>query len=248
MTWPWHTCFKPVRYALLVGFVFACGVQAATVTGQVALVNSDHPAVKAKRDYSGVVVWLEPLVAGSPRPSAYEPKAAVVDQRNKAFTPHVLAIEVGTAVDFPNSDPIQHNAFSNGDSQVFDLHLYAPQTTRRVVFRRPGIAKVFCNVHETMSAIIAVLPTPYFAVTGPDGGFQIQAPAGSYRLRFWHERSRADVLAKLEQQISVAGSNLTLGRVQISEEGYSPEPHKNKWGLEYSAAREEYVFYPGGRR
>jgi len=101
MTWPWHTCSNAVRYALLVGFVFACGVQAATVTGQVALVNSDHPAVKAKHDYSGVVVWLDPLGAASPRPAASALKQAVMYQRNKTFIPHVLAIEVATAVDFP---------------------------------------------------------------------------------------------------------------------------------------------------
>lgn len=232
---------------LLAGLLFAFQVPAATITGQVALVNSAQAAVKAKHDYSGVVVWLAPLGGGSP-PAASSPKQAVVNQRSKTFTPHVLAIEAGTAVDFPNSDPIQHNAFSNGDSQVFDLHLYAPQTSRRVVFRRPGIAKVFCNIHESMNAIIAVLPTPYFAVTGPDGGFQIQAPAGRYRLQFWHERTRADVLAKLEQQVSVGDGNLSLPRVQISEEGYSPVSHKDKWGLEYTGGREENIFYPGGRR
>ena len=246
MTWPWHTCSNAVRYALLISF--ACSVQAATVTGQVALVNSDHPAVKAKRDYSGVVVWLEPLGAASPRPAASALKQAVMHQRNKTFIPHVLAIEVATAVDFPNSDPIFHNAFSNADGQVFDLHLYAPQTVRRVVFRRAGISKVFCNVHENMSAIIAVLATPYFAVTGPAGGFQIEAPAGKYHLRFWHERTRADLLANLEQQLSVGDANVTLPRIQISEEGYRPVPHKDKWGLEYTRPREEYVFYPGGRR
>ena len=234
-------------YLLLAILGFASGVRAAAVTGQIALPNSNQAAAKAKRNYSGVVVWLEPVGAAPPRPVAAL-KQAVMDQRNKAFIPRVLAIEVGTAVDFPNSDPIFHNAFSNGDSQVFDLHLYAPQTTHRVVFRRPGVAKVFCNMHESMSAIIVVLPTPYFAITGPDGEFQIEAPAGAYRLRFWHERTRADLLAKLEQQLSLTGANLTLPRVQISEEGYRPSPHTNKWGLEYTGQREESIFYPGGRR
>ena len=235
-------------YLLLACVVFASSARAATVTGQVALVNSDQAAVKAKHDYSGVVVWLEPVGAAPPRPAGSAPKQAVMDQRNKTFIPHVLAIEAGTAVDFPNSDPIVHNAFSSGDSQVFDLHLYAPQTTRRVVFRRPGIAKVFCNVHESMSAFIAVMSTPYFAITRRDGGFQIQAPAGAYRLRFWHERSRADVLAKLEQPLAVGDGNLSVPRVQVSEEGYTPAPHKDKWGLEYAGARGENIFYPGGRR
>lgn len=235
-------------YLLLASLILTWGLPAATVAGQVTLVNSDHPAVKAKRDYSGVVVRLEPLGAGAPRPAASGLKQAVMDQRNKTFIPYVLAVEVGAAVDFPNSDPIFHNAFSNGDGQVFDLHLYAPQTTRRVVFRRPGIVKVFCNIHESMSAIIAVLTTPYFAVTGADGRFQIRAPAGNYRLRFWHERTRADLLAKLEGPLVVVEGDVTLPAVRISEEGHRLLAHKNKWGLEYPRAREEYVYYPGGRR
>ena len=62
----------------------------------------------------------------------------------------VLAVQVGTPVDFPNADSILHNVFSNFDGQVFDLHLYAAQTSRRVVFRRAGIARIFCNIHPTM--------------------------------------------------------------------------------------------------
>ena len=162
-------------------------VLAATVTGNVALVGTDGHAPK-KRDSSGVVVWLEP-VGGAPRLAPAQPKQATMEQRNKAFVPHVLAVELGTAVDFPNYDPMDHNAFSNYDAQVFDVHLYAPQESRRVVFRRPGIVRVFCNVHETMSAVIAVLQTPYFAVSNAAGRFEIQAPAGEYTLRFWDERS-----------------------------------------------------------
>src|SRR5438093_373252 len=140
MTWLWHICskrpLKPVRKsagrmpalpsaavaALFAGLVATVTMQACTVAGQVVLVNSDQPAVKGKHDYSGVVVWLEPLGNGTSHAAAPAMKQAVMDQHHKMFVPHVLAVEVNTAVDFPNSDPIFHNAFSNGDSQVFDLH------------------------------------------------------------------------------------------------------------------------------
>ena len=174
---------------------------AATVTGNVVLVGSDGSAPK-KRDFSGVVVWLEP-VGGAARPAPALPKQATMEQRNKTFVPHVLPVEVGTAVDFPNHDPIEHNAFSNYDSQVFDVHLYAPQTSRRVVFRRPGMVRVFCNIHETMSAVIAVLETPYFAVSNAGGRFEVRAPAGEYTLRFWDERSQPDVVAKLARRVTL---------------------------------------------
>ena len=68
-------------------------------------------------------------------------------QKDKTFTPHVLAIPVGATVEFPNFDPIFHNAFSNYDGKTFDLGLYAPGTSKSVVFSRPGIVRVFCNIH-----------------------------------------------------------------------------------------------------
>lgn len=230
-----------LRIALLV--LLARCAMAATFTGSVVLVNSEQPAVKNRHDYSGVVVWLEPVV-GEPRPGPSGPRRATMLQKNKAFVPHVLAVEVGTAVDFPNLDPIFHNAFSNYNGQVFDVHLYAPQTSRRIQFRKPGMVRVFCNIHATMSAVIAVLPTPYFAVTGPDGRFRIEAPDGLYRFQVWHERSDLETLSQLERQITLGPQGLVLAELRVSEQGYLALPHKNKYGHDYPPAPEDHVFYP----
>lgn len=219
---------------------------AATLSGSVVLINSEQPAVKKSHNYSGVVVWLEPSGA-APAPAPRRLLHARMEQKNKTFIPHVLAVEVGTAVDFPNLDPIFHNAFSNYDGQVFDVHLYAPQTSRRVVFRRPGMVRVFCNIHATMSAVIAVLPTPYYAVTGADGRFKIEAPEGTYRFQVWHERSSGETLSLLERQITLGSHELTLAALRISEQGYLALPHKNKYGHDYPPAPQEHVFYPGGQ-
>ncbi len=217
----------------------------AVLTGNVTLISSELHAVKAKHDYSGVVVWLEPAHAPPPSPAGF--RHATMQQKNKMFVPHVLAVEAGTVVDFPNLDPIFHNAFSNYNGQVFDVHLYAPQTSRRVAFRRPGMVRVFCNIHATMSAVIAVLPTPYYAVTGPDGRFRIEAPEGTYRFQVWHERSDAETLSKLDREITLGRRELALADIRISEQGYLAVPHKNKYGHDYPPAPEEHVFYPGGR-
>ena len=217
------------------------------MSGTVNLVRSEGPAGRKAKDASGVVVWLEPA-GGTPPPPASPPGRAVMEQRNKTFRPHVLAVEVGAAVDFPNFDPIFHNAFSNYDGQVFDVNLYAPQTSRRVVFRRPGMVRLFCNIHATMSAVIAVLPTPYFTVTGPDGRFQIRAPAGYYRLQVWHERSQPETLGALERPLALGEEDLTLPQIRIAEQGYLAVPHKNKYGREYPPARDDHVYYPGIRR
>ena len=218
---------------------------AASVTGTVSLVDADGRAPK-KRDYSGVVIWLEP-VGGAPRPAGAQPKQATMETRNKVFVPHVLAVEVGTAVDFPNDDPIDHNAFSNYDGQVFDVHLYAPQTSRRVVFRRPGMVRVFCNIHETMSAVIAVLPTPYFAVSNAAGQFEMQVPAGEYTLRFWDERSQPDAVERLARRVTVGAENVTVPATQISVSD-QPLPHQNKYGRDYPQRPEDRVFYAGALR
>ena len=228
-------------------FFLARWAVAATLAGNLVLVSSEGHAGKKSRDYSGAVVWLEPAdPALVPAPPQFQ--RAKMEQRSKTFTPHVLAVQVGTAVDFPNFDPIFHNAFSNYSGQIFDVHLYAPQTTRRVVFRRPGMVRVFCNIHATMSAVIAVLPTPYYAVTGPDGRFKIRAPEGTYRFQVWHERSNAETLSMLERQIALGPQETTLPEIQVSEQGYLALPHKNKYGREYPPAPEEHVFYPGARR
>src|SRR6185437_14788120 len=124
MTLAWHTCFS--RGTLALAFVVAAS--AGTVTGRVELVSSHDANVRKHADYSGVVVWLEPL-AGAPVIPVKAGRAQMV-QKNKTFSPHVLAITVGTVVDFPNFDPIFHNAFSNYNGQVFDIGLYPPGTTR----------------------------------------------------------------------------------------------------------------------
>ena len=221
-------------------------VLAAPVTGNVVLLGPDGGALK-KRDYSGVVVWLEPVRSG-PRSSPAQPKPVTMDQRNKTFVPHVLAIEVGTPVDFPNDDPVVHNVFSNHDGQVFDVQEYAPQSSRRVVFRRPGMVHVFCNIHETMSAIIAVLPTPYFAVTNTAGRFEIQAPAGEYTLRLWHERSQPEAIAKAVRRVTVTDPNIALLETELAVSDQPVTPHMNKYGRDYPARPEDRVFYPGARR
>jgi len=205
---------------------------AATVSGQVELVSSHAPNIRQHTDFSGVVVWLEPT-PGTPVIPASAGRAEMV-QRNKTFTPHVLAVSVGTVVDFPNFDPIFHNAFSNYNGQIFDIGLYQPGTTKSLAFRREGVVRVFCNIHPTMSAVIVVLRSRYFATSAKNGGFEIaNVPAGSYRMHVFHERAEEQTLTALTRTIEVSDHALELPTVQISESGYLEVPHKNKFGKDY---------------
>jgi plastocyanin len=223
----------------------AAPAAAQTVTGAVTLTAADKAPRKA--DYSGAIVWLEP-VGAAPRSAPAPLKQATMAQRQETFRPHLLAIEVGTAVDFPNDDPMFHNVFSNYDGQVFDVQIYAPKTSRRVVFRRAGLVYVFCNIHEAMSAVIAVLPSPYFTITGPDGRFQIRPPAGQYRLRVWHERVEPEVASRLERVVTVGPGDIAIPDTALPLSTQPVMPHKNKYGQSYAFAPSNRVFYPGSRR
>ena len=197
--------------------------------------------MRKNSDYSGVVVWLE-LLSGPP--PAVPPRKAEMIQKGKRFTPHLLAITAGTTVNFPNYDPIFHNAFSNYDGEIFDVGLYPPGTSRSIVFKREGVVRVFCNIHPTMSAVIVVLKSPYFAVSTKTGDFTIaNVPPGNYRLRVFHERATQQTLDALTRSVEVGQTNSELSTIAVSESGYLLLPHKNKYGKDYPPA--ESGAYPG---
>ena len=221
----------PILLALLTA-------NAATVTGQVELTNSKDPAVHRHKDYAGVVLWLEP-VERSPLPP---PKTVKMVQENKHFVPHVVAIPVGGTVDFPNADTIFHSAFSNFNGQPFDTGMYAPGASPAVTFRHTGIVRVFCQIHSTMSAIIAVVPTPYYVVTPESGKFAIpNVPSGDYNLHIFHERALAANIRFLEHRITVPEAGLALPLISITETGYVPAPHNDKYGKPYPPAGGTYI-------
>jgi plastocyanin len=224
----------------LISFSLVLQAYAGTVSGAISLADSKS------RDFSGVVVWLDP-VAGPPalpRPAEH----AQILQKNKKFSPHILAVTTGTIVDFPNNDPIFHNAFSNFEGKVFDIGLYPPGTSKSVRLDRPGVVRVFCNIHPTMSAVIAVLSTPYFAVSRRDGRFHIaDVPPGDYTLHVMHERATPATLDALTRRVTVHEPAVNLPLLSISESGYLPMLHKNKYGKDYPPVTED-SFYPGAKK
>lgn len=234
MIWRWVISFSLCLFL----------AHAATVSGTIVVKNRDK--VKAKAGDTGdTVVWLDRTDSSSiPAP---RPQHAQILQKNKTFQPHLLAIPAGSAVDFPNTDPIFHNAFSNYDGQVFDIGLYPPSSTRSVTFSREGVVRVFCNIHSTMSAVIVVLQSPYFARTNADGQFRLErVPEGSYRLKFYHERATEQTLKALEREVEVGGSAVDIGTIELTESGYLPVPHLNKYGKPYSTTSDAAT-YPGAR-
>jgi plastocyanin len=243
MTWLLRT------YSKLWLILATAGVlSAGTVSGRVELRDSQDAAVRKHMDFSGVVIWLEP-VSGSPGSTAPSRGVARMVQKDKTFTPHVMPIRVGASVEFPNFDPIFHNAFSNYNGQLFDVGLYPPGTSRKVPFSRPGIVRVFCNIHAAMSAVIVVLNTPYFEATQKNGNFQLHdVPAGDYVLKVFHERATQSTLDSLTRRITVGEAVVALPAISISESGYIVIPHHNKYGHDYADAPDDGGVYPAVRK
>ena len=118
---------------------------------------------------------------------------ASMDQRRETFVPHLLAITVGTTVDFPNNDRTYHNVFSLSKPRRFDLGRYAAGRSKSVRFDRPGIVRVFCDIHSHMNAFILVFTHRFYSVADPDGRYQIDhVPPGTYTLVAWVEGAIRD--------------------------------------------------------
>jgi plastocyanin len=137
------------------------------------------------------VVYLDPAPHGAFE--FREEPHATMDQRNESFVPHVLAIVAGTTVDFPNSDRTYHNVFSLSKTKSFDLGRYAAGRSKAVRFEKPGIVRVFCDIHSHMSAFILVFAHRFFAVTDDEGRYRIDnVPPGSYNVFAWNESVQTD--------------------------------------------------------
>jgi plastocyanin len=148
-------------------------------------------AVRDISDRLRSVVYLETAPRG-----AFETNDgghAVMDQHNETFVPHLLAITTGTTVDFPNSDKFYHNVFSLSKVGKFDLGRYAAGRSKAIRFDRPGIVRVFCDIHSHMNAFILVFSHPFFTITDGEGRYRLDnIPPGTYNVVAWNEGTPSD--------------------------------------------------------
>jgi len=129
------------------------------------------------------VVYLE----GAPPARGEKPARPSLTQVKYAFDPRVLGVPVGTTVEFPNKDAVFHNVFSYSKTKRFDLGYYGKGKSKRVTFDKPGLVKVFCDIHSTMSAFILVVDSRHVTKPDDDGAFVLSdVPDGSWTLRVWH--------------------------------------------------------------
>ncbi len=159
---------------------------------------------------AGAVVFVQ---APSP-PAGGRHATAVVDQVEKTFVPGILPIMVGTSVRFPNHDQIQHHVYSFSATKTFELPLYKGEDAAPVLFDKVGVVKIGCNIHDWMSGIILVLPTPYFTVTDANGKYVLEdVPEGTYTLVVWHAQSNVkpeNTARQVQVREDIAEVNFTL--------------------------------------
>lgn len=227
---------KPATlYCLCVLMVWggsACA-QEVTVTADVALVNSGKKSKSSGA--SNVVLWLTPAgsAALSSLRSPQDSNHPLLVQRNKSFEPHLLVVPVGSVVEFPNRDPFFHNVFSLFEGKRFDLGLYEAGSTRNVVFDKPGISYIFCNIHSEMSAVVIAVSSPYYGISDRRGRVAIpHVPPGRYTLRIWYEDTLPEQLNNLTREVTVSEDASSLGAMRLPATNL-PQGHQNMYGRDY---------------
>lgn len=116
----------------------------------------------------------------------------MIEQRDIAFQPHVLIVPVGATVGFPNRDRVRHHVYSFSKARKFDLKLYGQEESRTVLFDRPGVVPLGCNIHDSMSGFVFVTATPFAELTDQAGHVSITGvPPGTATVRVWHPSIRA---------------------------------------------------------
>lgn len=120
---------------------------------------------------------------------------AQMEQRQRQFQPFVLVIQTGTSVNFPNFDTVRHHVYSFSAAKKFDLKLYSGTPAEPVLFDKPGVATLGCNIHDEMSAHIVIVDTPFFGKSNAQGQLRLELPAGEHVLKAWHPRLGSPLLS-----------------------------------------------------
>lgn len=194
-----------------------------TVAGQVELARQGGGL---RDDRSGVAIFLE---GGAVQAAPAQRRTRIaVSQRGRQFTPRLVPLVEGQAVQFPNDDTVFHNVFSRSTARTFDLGLYAQGHYRSVQFMRTGLVTVYCNIHPDMVLSVLVLGNGHFDVTEEDGRFVLpNVPDGTYVLRAWH------ALGSSQQSITVSEGAVQQAPVRVTETRKVIE-HLNKFGEPYT--------------
>jgi plastocyanin len=178
-------------YKLLI-LLLVCGTSLAQSVNVKITSNKGNPV-------NQVVVYLEPSIDKNfPAPA----DIMIMDQINSQFVPHILTVQSGTKVSFPNSDSIKHHVYSFSKPKTFELQLYKGLKAEPLTFGSKGEVELGCNVHDWMLGYIFIVDTPYFNQTNQSGLATLEVPEGDYLVKIWHPRIQ-DAPESLQQSLSI---------------------------------------------
>jgi plastocyanin len=212
-----------------VGFLVATIAAAACRAGELTVSVID-PSGHGVTD---VVVVVAPAESGPPPATPASP-VAVMDQRDRTFSPRILVVRVGTSVEFPNNDTVSHQVYSFSPAKKFQLPLYKGQLHPPVTFDRAGLVVVGCNIHDQMIGYIYVTDAPFFGKTDPAGTLRVTGlSAGEYRISVWSPFI-ADQASSLTRTVRVDAQAAASSRVQLVDALRArPEPRPQRAEWEY---------------
>ncbi|KIG03204.1 methylamine utilization protein [Caballeronia concitans] len=196
---------KPLQF-FLVPFMalFASLAQAASVRVQVV--------DQAGAPVPDAVVYAMPVTG---KPPATKPAGAIIDQVKRRFVPLVSVVQTGASVTFPNRDNIEHDVYSFSPAKRFELNLYHGIPANPVVFDKPGLVVMGCNIHDEMVSYLLIVDTPWFAKTDAKGVAVIDnLPADALKLTAWHSRL-GDPNAQPTQKITAAADSSAKFALQL---------------------------------
>jgi len=211
------------RLILRGGAILAAGLLAGAPDASVAAPADVSVVTRDGVPVPNAVVSLMPQ-SGPQTVAAEAPQTVQMIQRDTSFNPHVLAIQTGTSVEFPNEDPFRHHVYSFSDTKAFELKLYGGVEIPSVLFDKPGHAALGCNIHDEMLGHIYVVSTPYFAKTGASGTVRWpDVPDGEYTLQVWHPEMRSnsssyDRLVRVEGTPFETSLTVDVRRLQAEQE------------------------------
>ena len=222
--------FSRLFWVSIIAISMVSHLYAADFNGEISITKKGK-SVKPN-EYADAVIYFVPEKTVKTPPLSTETRE--IKMEKKKYSPRVLPISVGTEVDFPNFDPILHNAFSTSTNNNFDLGLYSGGDKGTHKFEKPGLVRVYCNVHHAMVAYILVFDSPYYTTLSPEGKFTLKdLPDVPGQLFIWHPRSKL-IKKKIDfsKAVDYEKFDLELTKRRIPK-------HSNKAGKSYRKTKKK---------
>lgn len=162
--------------------------------------NTAENLVVSGGNLENVFVYVKEGLGNRTFPTPSDP--VTLTQVGCRYKPHVLGVMAGQTIKIVNGDPTTHNIHPTPKDNREWNESQAPQAAalEKNFAREEILLPVKCNQHPWMRMFVNVVKSPFYAVTGPDGKYEIKGlPPGDYTIAFVHEK-----LGEQDQKVTLA--------------------------------------------